>query len=135
MVAGCTGVALVVSGLFGPLTRRGPGSAIAIRSTADLLLGGTVEAWAPRWAGLCLYLPPVLAAAAVIAIGLPGRVAHLLGCLVAGLGTVSLLVAGRAVGYGLPFGGGTGYTRMLAGSLVLLSATACAALADHPANR
>lgn len=116
------GAGLVVSGLFGPLTVRGPGSAVSARVTADLLLSGTIDAWAPRWVGVVLYLPPILAASTVASLGLRGRWAVVVG-LVLGVGIVAAVLAiGKGLGHGLPTRAGSGYARMLWGGALVVAA-------------
>lgn len=114
------GFLVVVAGLYGPLTVTGPGSAIDIRATADLLLGGTVEAWAPRWVGVALYLPALAAAVGLATAGLTGRAAEWASMILALAGFALVLVLGLVVGRGLPLRAGEGYGRMLVGSALLL---------------
>ncbi|MEJ7584107.1 MAG: hypothetical protein WKF43_08460 [Acidimicrobiales bacterium] len=94
LLIGTVSGALLLVAVFLPWAGSGAGSSIAARRVGDLLLSGTVEAWAPRWLGFCVYLVPVAGALVLIGTGLGGR----LGCLVAGAGLgPALLVTGATI--------------------------------------
>lgn len=85
---------LLLSAVFFPWAGSGAGSSIAARRIGDLLLSGAVEAWAPRWLGLCVYLVPAAGALLLIGIGLGGRP----GLIVAAAGLLpALLVTGATI--------------------------------------
>jgi hypothetical protein len=127
-VVGC--VAVVV-GLFGPLTAHGPGSAISIHATADLLLGGTIEAWAPRSVGVALYGPALLAAVLLVGVATPGRAGRIVSLLLALLLAASVVAVTLAVGRGLPLRAGTGFRWTAFGAALALIGT----VADRPPRR
>jgi hypothetical protein len=64
---------LLVASAFGPWVSSGTGAALAGHELGDLLLRGTLDAWAPRWAGLALYAVPLIGALLMVATTLRGR--------------------------------------------------------------
>lgn len=90
------GGALLVASVFGPVASHGIGSVVSARQFADLLLGGAVEAWAPRWAGLALYLHPICGAALLLGSGVGGRLGPKIvlgGLVVSAAGQALMIVA------------------------------------------
>lgn len=90
LAAGSAGGTLLLASTFLPWSGRGAGSAIALRRVADLVLAGTVDAFAPRWAGLAIYCIPLGGALVLVGTGLGGRlgpVVGLVGIVLAGAGT------------------------------------------------
>jgi len=73
LLTGTLGGGLLLVATFLPWARHGTGSGVAARRMGDLLLSGTVEAWAPRWLGAAVYLVPVAGALVLIGCGLGGR--------------------------------------------------------------
>lgn len=71
-IVATAGLLLVLS-IFGSWTTTGVGSTQSGRELADLFLAGTISAWAPRWVGLGLYLPPLCGALYLIGAGWGGR--------------------------------------------------------------
>lgn len=112
------GGVLLVASLTGPLTAHGPGSALPIRATADLLLSGTVAAWAPRWVGLALYTPPVLGAGLLASAGARSRSGRRVAGGLAALAVLLVVAMTAAVGRGLPWRAGRGYTLVAVGTVL-----------------
>lgn len=91
--AGAAGGALLLVATFLPWSRGGAGSAIALRRVGDLILSGTVSAWAPRWTGLVVYAIPLGGALLLLGAGLGERTGRLVG----GLGVLAAAVGGLVV--------------------------------------
>ncbi|NLV54701.1 MAG: hypothetical protein GXY13_03710 [Acidimicrobiales bacterium] len=108
-VALALGGILLLVATFLPWSRRGAGSAIALRRVADLVLSGRVDAFVPRPAGLVVYAVPLGGALLLVAAGLGGRAgatAALAGVLLAGAGTALAALALVRI-EGTEVGGGT----------------------------
>lgn len=107
--AGALGGVLLLGAALLPWSRRGAGSTIALREVADLVLSGTVDAWAPRWAGLVVYAVPLGGALLLVGAGLGGRagLATTCGGLAAAVGGTALAAVALARLDRTALGGGT----------------------------
>lgn len=65
---------LLFASAFGPWPSHGTGSTLSGHALGDLLLRGTISPWAPRWAGLVLYVVPLCGAVSLLAIAVGGRI-------------------------------------------------------------
>lgn len=132
VAAGVAGGALLLAATFLPWAPRGTGSSIAANRLADLLLSGTVDAWAPAWLGFCIYLVPVAGALLFIGCGLGGRagvVTALAGLVPAAAVTVATVAA---LPQRDPLDIGTGAALALVG--LALGAVSTTAAATDPAR-
>ena len=91
-----------------PATAAGPGSTRASSATADLLLSGTTERWAPRWLGVALYVPAVCGASIVALAGSTTRrgIRARIGALTLGLATAVAVLGSSWAAGAEGFGGG-----------------------------
>ena len=91
-LATAIGGVLVVASFGLPWTSHGLASTVSGRELADLLLRGSIDALAPRWTGLALYLVPVTGALLIIGAGLGRRAGAWLS-----IGSLAVLVGAEAL--------------------------------------
>lgn len=122
--AGAGGGGLLLVASVVPWSGRGAGSTIALHRVGDLILSGTVDAWASRWVGLVVYAVPLSGALLLVGAGLGRRrgaalsaVASIGGILATGVVLATLDRVGRA-------GTSTGSGAILALAGSVLGATA-----------
>lgn len=129
---GAGGGALLLGATFVPWTARGAGSTVPTRNLADLVLAGTVAAWAPRWSGLVVYLIPAGGALLLIGTGMGPRIGTGLAALGSLLALVITIVAAWAIARGSRPNVGPGTVLAAVGSVLGLAAVAAAARAAIP---
>lgn len=89
------GAVLLVVSFTQPWTSAGLASSLSGGTLADLLLRGTVGRFAPRWAGIGLYLVPICGGLVLLGVGLGGAGGRRLSVGALGVASVAgLLIAG-----------------------------------------
>lgn len=129
---GAGGGALLLGATFVPWTARGAGSTVPTRDLADLVLAGTVAAWAPRWSGLVVYLIPAGGALLLIGTGMGPRVGTGLAALGSLLALVITIVAAWALARGNRPNVGPGTVLAAGGGVLGLAAVVASARAAIP---